>query len=215
VRADLINCGIQHTDLDPARLEPPAISSIIVTQNTGERAVISLNAKNTQIPAKHIPKDILAGVKILLIDAHQREVSEVLARAAREQGIPVVMDGGSWKPNLERILPWVDYAICSGNFYPPDCHTTAEVFAYLAAQGISYRAITQGSEPILYQTPQESGLIHPPIIPAVDTLSAGDILHGAFCHFLLLGDFAASLAAAAQTASHSCKFLGPRAWMKD
>lgn len=51
----------------------------------------------------------------------------------------------------------------------------------------------------------------------VDTLGAGDILHGAFCWSYLHsgGSFVASLGAAAQVASMSCRYLGTRRWIDD
>jgi sugar/nucleoside kinase (ribokinase family) len=51
-----------------------------------------------------------------------------------------------------------------------------------------------------------------PIKP-VDTLGAGDIFHGAFCHYILQNDFPVSLERAAEIASLSCTSLGTRAWI--
>jgi sugar/nucleoside kinase (ribokinase family) len=51
-------------------------------------------------------------------------------------------------------------------------------------------------------------------VEAVDTLGAGDIFHGAFCHAYAGGlGFSASLASAAEVASRACAFWGPRAWI--
>ncbi|NET50891.1 MAG: sugar kinase, partial [Merismopedia sp. SIO2A8] len=47
-----------------------------------------------------------------------------------------------------------------------------------------------------------------------DTLGAGDIFHGAFCHYILQQNFTESLVAAAEIASNSCKFFGTRRWME-
>jgi len=67
---------------------------------------------------------------------------------AKANNIPVVIDGGSWKAGFETVLPWVDYAICSANFYPPSCNSATDVFAYLSRAGIPHIAITHGEEPI-------------------------------------------------------------------
>jgi sugar/nucleoside kinase (ribokinase family) len=53
-----------------------------------------------------------------------------------------------------------------------------------------------------------------PVLP-VDTLGAGDIFHGAFCHYLLeCNDFLLSLERAGEVASLSCTSLGTRAWIE-
>jgi sugar/nucleoside kinase (ribokinase family) len=215
IRSDLERYGVTIADLDPASLEPPPVSSIIVTESTGDRAVISLNATKIQISPEQQPVDLLeAGIDLVLIDGHQMAVGCAIAQLAKNKNIPVVMDGGSWKPGFEAVLPFVDYAICSANFYPPGCRNSEEVMAYLAAVGIPHIAITQGEEPILYWSLGVSSLIPVPHIKAVDTLAAGDGFHGAFCHYILRQNFRDSLTEAAQLASYSCQFFGTRQWMK-
>lgn len=214
VRADLANCGVAITDLDPSQSQPPPVSSIIVTQATGERAVVSINAVKNQVGAEHIPADIFQGVDVVLIDGHQMAVGQAIAPAAKTYDIPVVIDGGSWKPGLERVLPFVDYAICSANFYPPNCDHQEQVFAYLEAANIPHIAITNGAKPIQVLSAGHTNCIDVPEIQAVDTLGAGDIFHGAFCHYILRENFTTALASAAEVAAYSCQHFGTRYWMQ-
>ncbi|MGX1808857.1 PfkB family carbohydrate kinase [Nocardia sp. NPDC055321] len=58
------------------------------------------------------------------------------------------------------------------------------------------------------------GEVPVPAVAAVDTLGAGDILHGAFCHFHALGEvFPVALRHAAEVAALSCASVGTREWM--
>ncbi|MBE9192765.1 sugar kinase [Gloeocapsopsis crepidinum LEGE 06123] len=212
--ADLETYQVIVQDLNPTKLEPPPVSSIIVTEATGERAVISINAVKTQVTGDRLPEDILQGVDIVLVDGHQMLVGQAIAQQAKEKHIPVVIDGGSWKPGFEKVLPFVDYAVCSANFYPPGCNNTTEVFAYLTDVGIPYIAITQGENPIQYQINDKHNSVVVPKVKAVDTLGAGDIFHGAFCHYILQANFPEALAAAARVAASSCEFFGTRRWMQ-
>jgi sugar/nucleoside kinase (ribokinase family) len=214
IRADLASYGVAIADLNSNLSQPPPISSIIVSQGTGERAVISINAVKTQVEPKRIPTDILQGVDIVLIDGHQMAAGQAIAQLAKANNIPVVMDGGSWKSGFERVLPFVDYAICSANFSPPNCNSTCEVFNYLSAAGIPHIAITRGENPIQYWSGGDYGSLEVPQIQAVDTLGAGDVFHGAFCHYILRGSFTDALVAAANVASDSCQFFGTRYWMQ-
>src|ERR671932_2903465 len=168
IRGDLERHGVAIADLDPASLEPPPVSSIIVTESTGDRAVISLNATKIQISPEQQPVDLLeAGIDVVLIDGHQMAVGCAIAQLAKNKNTPVVIDGGSWKPGFENVFPFVDYAICSANFYPPGCSTSEEVMAYLAAVGIPHIAITQGEKFILYYSLGVSRQIQVPQINAV------------------------------------------------
>ncbi|QLE57642.1 sugar kinase [Nostoc sp. TCL26-01] len=213
IRSDLHKYPVAIADLDPTTDTAPPVSSIIVTQNTGERAVISINAVKTQANDDSIPPDILHNIDIVLIDGHQIKVGHTVAQIAKADNIPVVVDGGSWKPGLEKILPFVDYAICSANFHPPNCDSPATVFAYLHNWGIPHIAITHGEQPIEYLSGEKTGTVNVPAIRAVDTLGAGDILHGAFCHYILQTSFADALEKAAIIAANACKHFGTRRWM--
>jgi sugar/nucleoside kinase (ribokinase family) len=210
IYTDLNNYSINTIDLQPNLFESPPVSSILVTQSTGERAIISLNAAKIQAKPAEIPINILEGIDIILFDGHQIEVSKEIALQAKNLNIPIVIDGGSWKPGLEEILPYVDYAICSADFYPPGCQQHQDVFDYLQTAGITNIAITQGSQPIQYLSKKEIGKLAVPQVPVKDTLGAGDIFHGAFCYYILHQPFVSALNAAGKVASHSCKFFGTR-----
>jgi sugar/nucleoside kinase (ribokinase family) len=214
IRSDLERHGVTIVDLDPVATEPPPVSSIIVTEATGDRAVISINATKIQASIHQLPPAIASDVDIVLLDGHQMAVGCAIAQLAKNKAIPVVIDGGSWKPGFETILPFVDYAICSANFYPPGCSNSEEVMAYLAAVGIPHIAITHGEKPIQYFNLGVSGQIQVSQTNVVDTLGAGDIFHGAFCHYILRRQFTEALAAASKIASYSCQFFGTRQWMQ-
>ncbi|MEL7035009.1 MAG: sugar kinase [Cyanobacteria bacterium J06592_8] len=214
IRADLTQQNVMLTDLDPNRCEPPPVSSILVTPTTGDRTVVSINAVKSQASLESLPENCLEGIDIILIDGHQIPVSQHLAKLAQEQEIPVVIDGGSWKPGLEKVLPYVDYAICSENFYPPDCKNVADIFAYFYDMDILFVARTQGEKPIQYRSPNREGNIDIPSIHAVDTLGAGDVFHGAFCHFILQRSFVKALTVSAEIASRSCQSFGTRQWLQ-
>lgn len=213
IKADLANYKVQITDLNPHQLTPPPISSIIVTKSTGDRAVISINATKSQANIEQLPDHILDEIDIILIDGHQMLISEEIAAQAKFKNIPIVIDGGSWKQGFEKVLPYVDYAICSANFYPPQCQSQQDVLDYLQQQGIKNIAITQGEKPIIYLTNNYQEKINIKPIKVIDTLGAGDIFHGAFCHYILSHNFATALINASKIASKSCQFFGTRKWM--
>ncbi|MBH8564321.1 sugar kinase [Nostoc sp. CENA67] len=214
IQSDLANYQVAIADLEPSTSAAPPVSSIIVTQATGERAVVSINAVKTQASHTSIPPDILQNVDIVLIDGHQMAVSYDIALMAKAKNIPVIIDGGSWKTGFEQVLPFVDYAVCSANFYPPFCRIEEEVFAYLNAFKIPHIAITHGEKPIAYLSNGQTGILTVPSVQAVDTLGAGDIFHGAFCNYILQSSFTDALAQAARVAADSCQFFGTRRWME-
>ena len=213
IYSDLQQYAIDIIDLDANSLQSPPVSSIFVTQSTGERAVISINATKSQATIEQLPPDILENIDIVLIDGHQIAISWAIAKQAKARNIPVVLDGGSWKTGLESILPLVDYAICSADFYPPNCRDREDVFNYLKSKQIDRIAITNGSKPIEYLDRKNRGELAIVSIKVIDTLGAGDIFHGAFTYFILQQEFTPALIMAAKIASTSCQYFGPREYL--
>jgi sugar/nucleoside kinase (ribokinase family) len=198
---DLEKHGVAVHDLATATELAPALSSICVHAQTGDRTVVSANASALAAsPCKFDPED-LDGINILLVDGHHMPLCIAAARAARERGITVVLDGGSWKEGMSDLLPLADIAICSEDFAPHP-------------QGVRKIAITRGNKPIQWSTPESSGEIPVPQIQAKDTSGAGDIFHGAFCWAYARGfEFTQALEIAGNIATASCLSYGARSWM--
>lgn len=210
---DFRSCGIQFIDLVKDQQFQPVLATVI-TSSGGERTIfthnpgkldISLNEK--KLFDEHQPE-------LLMLDGFYPEVAIKLAREARSRQIPVVFDGGSWKPHLPELLPFVDYAICSSDFYPPACQTPETVFDFLDQFSITYQAITRGKESILVKKSDHLDFLPVPQVDAVDTLGAGDFFHGAFCYYLLTKNtFLDALQKAGVFASRTCLFKGTRDWL--
>lgn len=213
IKSDLTQQGVALVDLIPDKIDIPPVSSIIVTATTGERSIISLNAVKSQANPEIVAPDLLTNIDLVLLDGHQLAVSLKLVAIAKTRQIPVILDGGSWKPGLEELLVQVDYAICSANFYPPPCQQIEDVFDFLQDCGIKYIAVTQGEQAIRYREQDHNSTIPVPVIKPVDTLGAGDIFHGAFCHYILQENFPTALKLAAKVASRSCLSFGTRSWL--
>ncbi|MDC0834240.1 sugar kinase [Geitlerinema sp. CS-897] len=214
VRSDLETYGVVSFDLDPDRPDPPPVSSILVTPPTGARSAISINATKSQLPCDRLPENPLQQVDVVLIDGHQTIVGTEVAKQAIARQIPVVVDGGSWKPGFEDILQYADYVVASANFFPPSCTSPSQVFSYLQGLGVPHVAITHGENPIVYWSRGTSGKLAVSSVRAIDTLGAGDIFHGAFCHFILQESFVEALASASKVAAQACQSFGTRSWLK-
>jgi sugar/nucleoside kinase (ribokinase family) len=211
IRADLADQKVQLIDLMPDAVEPPPLSTILVTAATGERSVVSRNAVGRQVTPPGNWGTWLEGIDIVLIDGHQMALGQVIAAGARQRGIPVVVDAGSWKPGFEEVLPLASHVIAASTFRTPSESTAEGMLEALQQWGIMEVAVTFGSEPIRWRRGDTRGNIAVPQVSVKDTLGAGDFFHGAFCYYRLTLDFPEALAAAADVAAHGCQFFGTRA----
>ena len=220
-KADLRALGVTVTDLAVDSTQPPAVSSVLVTASTGERAVASTNATRHRLTPPDDLDALVAACDIVEFDGHHMELAVAAARAARTAGRTTVFDGGSWKPGTEDLLPFIDVAVCSSDFHPPGTHTPADTLRFLREYGVARSAVSGGADPIAWTAPDAEGAVEVPPVRVADTLGAGDVLHGALAHHLALQDrptpedFAEALRAAATVASRSCASFGTRAWMRE
>ena len=199
----------------------PITASIMVTAGTGERAVVSPTSAATDLALVAEVTIDLDGVGAILIDGYFRSLSLPVARAARERGVPIVLDAGSFKPYTDELLHNVDVAVVSDAFRPPGTTSNSDsVFGYLRARGVMWSAITRGGGSIAFMCPGGSGEVAAPAVAGVvDTLGAGDFFHGALAHRIstegLDGDrFAEDLAFAAEVTARSLTSFGTRAWLR-
>ncbi|MFF5142319.1 PfkB family carbohydrate kinase [Streptomyces sp. NPDC013157] len=222
VRADLDALGVRVADLAAGRVEPPAVSSVLVTASTGERAVASTNATGHRLRAPADPEwlvELVESCDIAESDGHHMDLAVDVAHAARSAGRRTVLDAGSWKDGTERLLASTDVAVCSADFHPPGTATPAETLEFLRDHGVTWAAVTGGGAPIVWAGPGAGGLVGVPETRVVDTLGAGDVLHGALAYHLSAHDrldgpsFADALARAAAVASRACASFGTRAWL--
>lgn len=220
---DLTAYGVRVRAVEPDTDAPPAVSSIRVLDATGDRSVVSVNAAARTVAAPPWLAADLAGAAVLLLDGHHPRLALDAARAARDHGVPVVLDAGSWKPVLDELLPLVDVAICSADFRlpgdpgapgDPDAGAATEVnagtAAGMSARGVREVAISRGAAPLLWWAGGRSGAVAVPAIQVRDTLGAGDVLHGAFAWATATGDvdLAGRLGRAAAVASRRCAVAG-------
>ncbi len=215
IRHDLEEYGVAPVDVTPGGAQRPPVSSALIATTAGTRTIVSLDGSQISAPFEPRLLGPLHDARVLLIDGHYPELAIGFATAARASGIPVVLDAGRWRDVHADLLPMTDIAICSAGFAPPGAGAD-ELFDQLRDRGVEYAAITQGGKPIRYATPNDRGEIPVAAGEVVDTLGAGDVLHGAFCHYHVAGQsFPDALRQAAQVASASCAHLGTRAWMRD
>ena len=211
--------------------DQPAVSTVLVTRGTGQRAVVSVNATKHGA-ADPIPGQaagdwlapLLAGVDAVLVDGHHLDLAVPVGAAARAIGIPVLLDGGSWKPGLELLLAQVDIALISADLRVPDRvvgrngRPADDVLAAVSALGPPVVARSRGPLPIGVLTPDGRAELPVPQVAVLDTLGAGDVLHGALSAWLAVrgaGDLLAGLAWAANVAADSCTAPGARGWLAD
>jgi sugar/nucleoside kinase (ribokinase family) len=216
VRGELERVGIDLIDLAAGTAYETPLTTVLLDAAHATRTIVNPPRSTIELK-RRLAWDPTWGEtpSVALSDGfHLNETMPVLA-SCREAGTMLVLDGGSWKPGTEEIAPLLAAAICSERFsvpgFPPDPDST---IAWFAERGVPRVAVTRGARSILGWDRGHRFEIEIAPINAVDTLGAGDVLHGAFCfHFARSQEFEPALRLAAAVATRSCCGFGIQAWI--
>jgi sugar/nucleoside kinase (ribokinase family) len=216
VSDDLSRHAVTVVDAATAGHPGPAISAVSVLAATGERSVVSRNAEQAYASVPTDLPDLVGAADVLLVDGHLAGLARAAVAAAGAARIPVVYDGGSWKPAFADVLSSIDAAVCSGDFTVPSCASAEESALALLTMGIPFAAFTDGPRPIRWWTEHDAGTVEAATVTARDTLGAGDAFHGTFAFAIAAGlDQVRALRLAADVAAVRVEHVGPRAWLSD
>lgn len=211
IHNDLNACNVKLIDCIEEEAYQPIVATIITNINNSERTILTHHPNKVE-NSLDLNSIEISTYDAVFSDSFYPEIAVPLCQRAQNAGIPVILDGGSWKPQIPAILPYIDIAICSANFIPPTCNNYTDTIKYVMEQGVKKVAISRGFESII----TNEGEISVERVEAVDSLGAGDVLHGAFVwYYLMCGVFIDALQKSAVIATKSTLYKGTRAWLKN
>jgi len=213
-RHELAGAGVDLS-LSPARPGAGSPLAVSLIEPDGSRAILWRRGGLAPLAPAEVDAGWLDdGVDLLLCDSHEPVAAAVLARAARARGIPAVLDGGSVRPGLDRLVELCDDVIGCAAFAPaltgePD---PGDALRALARRGPGRVATTCGAAGCLWLA--DGVVAHRPAfaVPVIDTTGAGDAFHAGYAFARALGfAFDPCLAWGAAVAALACRGLGGRA----
>lgn len=232
IRADLAACGVRLVDLAGPGGTPP-VSSITVEADGGRR-VVGLDATapapqprdESPDAAQAVAQELSATCPaVVLVDGHHPDLARhVLDRRVLDAAdLPRVLDAGRWKPPMAELIPSSTHVLASSDFRldgQDDDGVTARVGALLSRMTApcAVAGVTAGGGAITWRSSgddgEDAGAVTPPAVDVVDTLGAGDALHGAYAWALATGH-PDPLQVATRVASGSCTVRGTRDWLDE
>jgi sugar/nucleoside kinase (ribokinase family) len=215
VRAELERLNIDIIDLARETSYETPLTTVLLNKPGSTRTIVNPPQSAAALTAVTTWDPAWGGMPgLVLTDGfHLTETLRLLAEL-RANGAELCLDGGSWKPGTEELAGLLTVAVCSERFavsgHPADPDAT---IAWFAEKGVPHVAVTRGAKPIVGWDRGRRFEIKIAAIDAVDTLGAGDVLHGAFCyHFARVREFEPALRLAAEVATRSCQGHGIRGW---
>lgn len=206
------NYAIEIIDIAENRDFEFPVSSVFVNKGNATRTIVN-SAKSNSAISKKFGNMIYDDVDFILIDGFNLSNSVLdLMDEYKKLGIKVIMDAGSWKDGMNDYLDKVNIIICSNRFRYPG-NNKNETVEYLRSKRIETIAFTNEENPVELFEKEKVVSFEVPRINAIDTLGAGDVLHGSFCfHFAKTGNINTSIELSIKDASKSCQYFGTHTW---
>ena len=93
-----------------------AIAYLWIEERTGNRSCVWTREGLTELSADEVDIDLVRNAKVLHLDGHQPAAAIAAAKAAREAGVLVNYDAGTYRDGTPDLLPLADVLICSEEF---------------------------------------------------------------------------------------------------
>lgn len=179
-RSDLSDEGV---DVSAVRVEPgrrTAISTIVVDA-AGERLIVPFYDPDLSRDPSWLPLASLAAAGALLADTRWPQGAAAALDAARAAGRPAILDADVADPTVLRDLAIrADHVVCSApglSLLEPSGDLAALAARLPVARVL---AVTLGADGVRWIADGVPGYQPGFPVAAVDTLSAGDVFHGAY-----------------------------------
>ncbi len=203
-------------DIEGLRVVPGSASSqaAVIVDGRGERLVVPFHDPAVDRSPAWLPLDRLASADIVLCDVRWLEGAAATLHAARQAGVPGMLDGDTAPQEvLETLVPLASHAVFSdaGLLAFTGAPTVEEGLRFVASKHAGHIGATCGAEGYAWIEDQRVHRVPAPRVKVIDTLAAGDVFHGAFALALLEGQRIAQAAYfACCAASLKCTRFGGR-----
>ncbi len=160
--------------------------SVILVDDRGERLIIGMRGQALQSNSEWLPIERVEFASVVLADVRWPAGARRAMIAAREWGVPTILDADvAESGTLRELVGLADYAV----FSEPGLAAFAGTAGSLAltqalAIGATIAIVTRGAKGVDWVANQSPHAVHHlpahPIDTVVDTTGAGDVFHGAF-----------------------------------
>ena len=178
IKSQIEEANVKVYDLGSGKVDNTNISCVYIREDKGSRTIISgINNLDAGAFGEY---NITGDYDYCLYDCNLINLTPEIVKALDENSIPLVLDCGNWKKNIEPALKYADTAISSACFKSP---AGEDIFALGQSHNIENVAMTRDGDSILYKTIDDEGEIPVEKIDNCNSSGAGDVFHGAFCYY--------------------------------
>jgi sulfofructose kinase len=203
-------------DVSALQVVPGSASSqaAVIVDARGERLVVPFHDPAVDTSPAWLPLQRVRQADIVLCDVRWVEGAQALLQAAREAGVPAMLDGDTAAPGvLDRLVPLASHAVFSdaGLLAWTGLDDVERALLQVARRHPGHVGASCGAAGYAWVEQGRVRRVPAPQVTVVDTLAAGDVFHGAFALALVQGKPVPEAARwACHAASLKCTRFGGR-----
>ena len=214
VKAFLDKEGIDTGGILVRKASESQFAFIVAEPGMGRRTIFWRRPTGPPLKPEELDFNIIRQARVVLTDGLFLEASIAACKAAKDAGVPVVVDAGTLREGILDLVPLSDYFVVSENFAKSLVGDNMPLDACykLAESGPRVTGVTLGDRG--YVALAEGQVVERPAYPveAVDTTGCGDAFHAGICYGVVKGwDVKKSLDLGAWAAAMVSLKLGGRA----
>ncbi len=190
---DIVLHALKHEKVDCAACQrvdgfATALSAIFINKR-GDRMIVTYRDERIAAVVPTDPDSVVASAGMVLADNRYPVFVEPICAAARRRGLPVIIDGDRPTVEDDPLFRLATHIIFSSECLRETTGTSdlEDGLRRIARHTDAFLAVSNGPDPIVYV--EDRTLRRLPVfkIAAIDTLGAGDALHGGFAFALAEG----------------------------
>lgn len=180
LKTKLKELNVKVIDLDADSKEKSCnVSFIYINQSSATRTIFSGQTPPSEAFTVDF-EDIIKKADFVLYDGNLPQAESKMIRYIEYYDKDLIIDAGSYKAGFPECFYRATTVISSETFTDKNGQ---DVFDLQKKYGFTYAAKTRGGESIIYNNGKELAELELLNVRAIDTLGAGDVIHGAFCYF--------------------------------
>ncbi|MFH0778748.1 MAG: PfkB family carbohydrate kinase [Candidatus Eisenbacteria bacterium] len=191
---------------------------VMVDENTGHRTIVWTRGSVSKLRRGEADLSAVEASRCLILDDLEVEAAVEAVERARRAGVPAVLDAGSLRAGMDKLIPLCDFVVGTREF--------AFRFTGERDPAEAARKIFEGTGNVAVVTLGDEGsvcvggdgvLLQPAFgVQTVDTTGAGDVFHGAFAVGVVKGwAIPRVLEFSSAVAAMKCTRLGGRPGIPD
>jgi sugar/nucleoside kinase (ribokinase family) len=211
--------GLEEFDVDcsSVSVQQGALSPLSIVQIdelSRKRKTMTTRGSATALTAKDLPRGLLDGAVLLMIDGYQPALQAAIAEKARDRGIPILLNASHLQGGMGELLSLADIVIGSerfaAEFAPSD--RIEQSLTEILRLGPHTAVITLGDAGAIGLHGDKLVQQEAVEVFVADSTGAGDVFCGAFAYAVLHGmPVERALPFANAAAGLCCRTIGARA----